>query len=132
MSKRLFVYGTLMKAAQHERHAFLALRGRFLSNGSIQGNLFFVTTYPGAILSSAAQDTVDGEVYELEYPEESFATLDDYEECSSRFAEPTQYVRQRVQVTLPNGKAMEAWTYLYSWPVNHLKRITSGRFQALS
>jgi gamma-glutamylcyclotransferase (GGCT)/AIG2-like uncharacterized protein YtfP len=31
-------------------------------------------------------------------------------------------------VTLQDGAAGEAWTYLYNWPVSHLPRIASGRF----
>jgi len=54
--------------------------------------------------------------------------FDMYEACGEGFPEPTQYVRQMVQVALADGAASEAWTYLYNWEVAHLPRIASGRF----
>jgi gamma-glutamylcyclotransferase (GGCT)/AIG2-like uncharacterized protein YtfP len=51
-----------------------------------------------------------------------------YEACGEGFKEPTEYVRQMLPVTLDDGAASEAWTYVYNWPVNDLARIASGRF----
>jgi gamma-glutamylcyclotransferase (GGCT)/AIG2-like uncharacterized protein YtfP len=31
-------------------------------------------------------------------------------------------------LTLAGGATIEAWTYIYNWPVTELKRIASGRF----
>ena len=54
--------------------------------------------------------------------------FDMYEACGEGFAEPTEYIRQMLTVTLEEGAALKAWTYLYNWPVDRLPRITSGRF----
>jgi len=54
--------------------------------------------------------------------------FDMYEACGEGFAAPTEYVRQTLQVTLSDGAADEAWTYIYNWPVTDLLRIASGRF----
>jgi gamma-glutamylcyclotransferase (GGCT)/AIG2-like uncharacterized protein YtfP len=51
-----------------------------------------------------------------------------YEACGEGFAEPTEYIRRMLPVTLDGGAASEAWTYLYNWPVTGLPRIASGRF----
>ena len=51
-----------------------------------------------------------------------------YEACGEGFPEPTQYVRKMFSVTLEDGTASEAWTYVYNWPVDRLTRIGSGRF----
>jgi gamma-glutamylcyclotransferase (GGCT)/AIG2-like uncharacterized protein YtfP len=51
-----------------------------------------------------------------------------YEACGEGFAPPTEYVRKMLGVTLADGSAGEAWTYLYNWPVTQLPRIPSGRF----
>jgi hypothetical protein len=57
-----------------------------------------------------------------------------YEACGEGFAEPTQYVRQMLPVTLEGmGETIEppiveAWTYIYNWPVADLTQIASGRF----
>ena len=51
-----------------------------------------------------------------------------YEACGEGFAEPTEYIRKLLSVTLEDGSASEAWTYVYNWPVARLPRIASGRF----
>ncbi len=54
--------------------------------------------------------------------------LDMYEACGDGFAEPTEYLRRMVPVTLEDGEASEAWTYIYNWPVTGLPCIETGRF----
>jgi len=51
-----------------------------------------------------------------------------YEACGEGFPEPTEYLRKLIDVTLPDGTAGKAWTYVYNWPVAGLPRIESGRF----
>jgi gamma-glutamylcyclotransferase (GGCT)/AIG2-like uncharacterized protein YtfP len=51
-----------------------------------------------------------------------------YEACGEGVPEPTQYIRQTLEVALADGSSGEAWTYLYNWPVARLQRIMSGRF----
>ena len=69
-----------------------------------------------------------GELYRLRQPKELLREFDMYEACGEGFAEPTEYVRQMLPVTLGDGAASEAWTYIYNWPVADLPRIDSGRF----
>jgi gamma-glutamylcyclotransferase (GGCT)/AIG2-like uncharacterized protein YtfP len=54
--------------------------------------------------------------------------FDMYEACGDGFTEPTEYVRRMIPLTLEDGTASEAWTYVYNWPVGHLPRIASGHF----
>ena len=61
-------------------------------------------------------------------PSELLREFDMYEACGEGFAEPTEYIRQMLPVTLADGAVSEAWTYIYNWPVAHLPRIASGRF----
>ena len=79
------------------------------------------------MLSGDPADVVFGELYRLRAPAELLREFDMYEACGEGFAEPTEYVRQMLSVTLEGGTT-EAWTYLYNWPVAHLTRIASGRF----
>ena len=51
-----------------------------------------------------------------------------YEACGEGFAEPTEYLRQTLPVTLADGSTGEAWTYIYNWPLAKRPRIESGRF----
>jgi len=87
-----------------------------------------VKHYPGLVLSDDAGDVVFGELFRLRQPVELLREFDMYEACGEGFAEPTEYLRQRLAVTGDDGAVHEAWTYVYNWPVDGLPRIASGRF----
>ena len=126
-SDRLFVYGTLMRGFDHPMAQLLSRSADFIGEARCQGRLYLVKHYPGLVLSDDPSDIVFGELYWLRAPHELLREFDMYEACGEGFAQPTEYIRQMVPVTL-NGKTAEAWTYLYNWPIAHLPRIASGRF----
>ena len=125
--KLLFVYGTLMRGFDHPMAQLLSRSAEFLGESHCQGRLYLIKHYPGLVLSEDPGDVVFGELYRLRQPAECLREFDMYEACGEGFAEPTEYIRQMLAVTL-NDKTVEAWTYLYNWPVTGLPRIASGRF----
>ena len=137
-SKNLFVYGTLMRGFDHPMAQLLSRSADFIGEARCQGRLYLVKHYPGLVLSGDPADMVFGELYRLRSPAELLREFDMYEACGEGFAQPTEYVRQRLSVTSDDGAAgqawtsqawtSEAWTYVYNWPVAHLPRIASGRF----
>jgi len=127
-SDRLFVYGTLMRGFDHPMAQLLSRSAEFIGEARCQGRLYRVKHYPGLVLSNEPSDVVFGELYRLRAPQELLREFDMYEACGEGFAAPTEYIRQMLTVTLDDGTASEAWTYIYNWPVAHLPRITSGRF----
>ncbi len=131
-SDRLFVYGTLMRGFDHPMAKLLSRSADFIGEASCRGRLYRVKHYPGLVLSDDASDVVFGEVYRLRQPVELLREFDMYEACGEGFAEPTEYVRRMLKVTLGDGAESEAWTdawtYVYNWPVAHLPQIASGRF----
>lgn len=122
----LFVYGTLRRDTA--RHDLLQTFCHYIDNGTLSGKLYQINQYPGVVMSHDASQQVIGEVYRINNPQQLFALLDDYEECSASFAEPHEYVRQQQTITLSNGHKLTAWVYLYNQPVTGLKLITSGDF----
>jgi gamma-glutamylcyclotransferase (GGCT)/AIG2-like uncharacterized protein YtfP len=128
-SNHLFVYGTLMRGFEHPMAQLLSRSADLIGEARCQGRLYLVTHYPALVLSGDPADVVFGELYRLRAPGELLREFDMYEACGEGFAEPTEYVRQLLSVTLEGG-ATEAWTYVYNWPVAHLTRIASGRFLA--
>ena len=128
ISDLLFVYGTLMRGFDHPMANLLSKSADFIVEASCLGRLYRVKHYPGLVLSDDASDVVFGEVYRLRAPDDLLREFDMYEACGEGFAEPTEYVRKTIAVTLDDGTASEAWTYLYNWPVARLPRIASGRF----
>jgi gamma-glutamylcyclotransferase (GGCT)/AIG2-like uncharacterized protein YtfP len=127
-SDHLFVYGTLMRGYDHPMAQLLSKSADFVAEAQCRARLYLVKHYPGLVLSEDAGDIVHGEVFRLRQVNELLREFDMYEACGEGFAEPTEYVRRGVAVTLADRTVIEAWTYLYNWPVAHLPRIASGRF----
>jgi gamma-glutamylcyclotransferase (GGCT)/AIG2-like uncharacterized protein YtfP len=127
-SDLLFVYGTLMRGFDHPMAQLLSRSADFVGEARSRGRLYRVKHYPGLVKSDDAGDVVFGELFRLRRPDELLREFDMYEACGEGFAEPTEYVRRMLPVTLADGAVSEAWTYLYNWQVTHLPRIASGRF----
>ncbi len=124
----LFVYGTLMKATGNKMYRLLAGNSDFLDDGYFQGKLYLVDYYPGVIDSTSPEDIVKGEIYLLKKPNETLNKLDLYEECGPSFDQPTEYIREKRDITLKSGKTLKAWVYIYNYPVQGLKLLKSGDF----
>ena len=127
-SDLLFVYGTLMRGFDHPMAQLLSRSADFIGEARCRGRLYLIKHYPGLLLSDVTAETVFGELYRLRQPEALLREFDMYEACGEGFAEPTEYIRQKLPVTLADETVSEAWTYIYNWPVTGLPRIASGRF----
>jgi gamma-glutamylcyclotransferase (GGCT)/AIG2-like uncharacterized protein YtfP len=127
-SDLLFVYGTLMSGYSHPMARLLSSNADFLGPASCRGRLYKVKHYPGLVLSEDESERVFGELYRLRAVDDLLRAFDMYEACGEGFPEPTQYVRQMLPVTLAEGTARDAWTYIYNWPLTGLTWIETGRF----
>jgi gamma-glutamylcyclotransferase (GGCT)/AIG2-like uncharacterized protein YtfP len=130
ISDRLFVYGTLMRGFDHPMAQLLSRSADFLGQARCQGRLYLIRHYPGLVLSDDPAEIVYGELFRLRARDELLGEFDMYEACGAGFAPPTEYIRQMLPLTLDDGTATEAWTYVYNWDVAKLPRIASGRFMA--
>jgi gamma-glutamylcyclotransferase (GGCT)/AIG2-like uncharacterized protein YtfP len=133
-SDHLFVYGTLMRGFDHPMAQLLSRSADFLGEARCRGRLYLVKHYPGLVLSDVSDDVVFGELFRLRQPAELLREFDMYEACGEGFAPPTEYLRRMLPVVLRDGagdasiRALQAWTYVYNWPVDQQSRIASGRF----
>jgi len=127
-SDLLFVYGTLLRGFDHPMAQLLTRGADFIGEARCRGRLYLVKHYPGLVPSDEPGDVVHGELFRLRQAAECLREFDIYEACGEGFAEPTEYVRQMLPLTLHDGNVREAWTYVYNWPVARLPRIASGRF----
>lgn len=128
MSEYLFVYGTLGRNVGHEMHKHLVSHADYAGEGTFTGILYRVAHYPGAIASYQPSDIVHGELYRIRDSDALFAALDPYESCGPNDPEPTKYVRVTATIHGADGKAVQAWIYLYNRDVTKFARIVSGRF----
>lgn len=136
IADHLFVYGTLLTVADHPMGALLRQHATFAGRGAIRARLYIIddpddprqNSYPGAVPSGDVSDLVHGELYRLTNPESVLPQFDDYEACSPNWAEPHEFLRRRVPVSLDDGRALEAICYLYTWDVSRARHIPTGRF----
>ena len=124
----LFVYGTLKSSFHHPQFKHIKRYAQFISAASYQGMLFNVGGYPGVVPSTKPTDIVYGEVYLLEDANRLLTILDEYEECSSNYQQPTEYIRSLQLINFNNNLSVESWIYLYNHKIDGLLRITSGIF----
>ncbi|MGR8933010.1 MAG: gamma-glutamylcyclotransferase family protein [Gammaproteobacteria bacterium] len=124
----LFVYGTLRKGLSSPMSVRLAQAADYIAEGYLQAQLYDVGGYPGAVPSSVAAERVKGDVYRLYRPKETFILLDDYEECTAGHKQPHEYIREMVDIVLPDASTVTAWSYLYNRSAETLAPILSGDY----
>jgi len=124
--QNLFVYGSLLRSRDGKWHPLLH-DADFLGEARVEGRLFEVAGYPGMVLERGS--SVRGELYRLRNPELALQSLDEYEEFSPSFSEPSEYRRVIAIATTDLGKQVNAWVYLYNWPTAGLRAIPTGDYR---
>ncbi|HUA18802.1 MAG TPA: gamma-glutamylcyclotransferase family protein [Bryobacteraceae bacterium] len=101
----LFVYGTLRRGSNNESARLLQGQSRFVGNARMQGRLYGLGRYPGAVAAVNPGEWVRGEVYNMDDATRLLAALDDYE--------GSDFERAVATVQLDDGSKVECWVYLY-------------------
>lgn len=136
----LFIYGTLLEAAQHPMGQLLRDNGSFIARGSIRARLYIIdevdehgpNSFPAAVPSFDNDDRVHGEIFALHAPEIVLPKFDDYEACSPRWPEPHEFLRRSVKVLLEDGSVLDAISYLYTYDISRARHVPGGRFTEIS
>ena len=126
----LFVYGTLLRQSQSPMSSMLSTKSRFVGNGYVNGKLYDIGEYPGAILTNKDNEKIQGEVFNLKNPAATLRELDFYEECSDKSPWPHEFKRIKATVTLDSGKRVTAWIYEFNLPTDSYSRIESGDYMS--
>lgn len=125
----LFVYGTLRSDSYSDSHRqLIAPDFSLVSRATMAGRLYAIVDYPGMLPPEEATDLVIGEVYTFTGGEDQLLTLDEYEGCATHSPTPHLYTRRREKAWLRDGSTVEAWTYIYNFPVSETMLIRSGDF----
>lgn len=119
----IFVYGTLRRSSGTRMSHILLRYSEYVSEATLQGVLYEVDGYPGAIESSDPEDRVYGELYKIMDENSLLPLLDEYEQCTEHFPLPHEYVRKVLSITLFGGRSVMAWVYVYNHDVTGLARI---------
>src|SRR5262245_35660361 len=128
MNSSLFVYGSLLSTAGRPMGARLHCEARRVGAATMQGRLYRVSWYPGAVDSTDPAQRVHGEVWALDDPKRALAWLDDYEGIAPGRGETGEYRRLERPVCLATGAQIAAWVYLYGRAVTGLAAISDGRW----
>ena len=134
MIDRLFVYGTLMRAAAtvamgRDMRARLDAEGDWLGAATLGGRLYDLGTYPGLIRSTRSDERVHGEVYRLRDPRASLVWLDAYEGLPASQSRGSEYERVVDRATLADGARLDAWVYSLIAEPAITRLIAGGRWR---
>ena len=104
METYLFVYGTLRRGSDNKFARLLSERGQFLCEARVSGRLYDLGRYPGARRSDQPGESILGEVFQLDEPDDILAALDEYE--GAEF--------ERAMVSIPG--MTDCWIYWFAGP----------------
>ena len=142
----LFVYGTLRQGVSVPFKKKIEEEMEFVGKSQITGKLYDLGEYPGAVKerqkteadgrdnvrvvpgkhkteTAGRGSVIKGEVIKINNPRKVMALLDEYEGYNPKKAKTSEYLREKEQVKLENGKEVEAWVYWYNLPVEGKRRI---------
>lgn len=131
MSDLLFVYGTLLSKASGglgavERKRLLA-EAVPIGPACVHGLLYDLGHYPGLVDSTPSGPVVHGEIIRLVDPTATLVWLDTYEGVLPP-PDVGEYVRVVRRAALSDGRAVEAWCYIYQAGTDGAKPIVGGRW----
>lgn len=112
----LFAYGTLRDPRRVATVTGLPGCCRAVAPGTVDGVLYDVGEYPALRPPISADDRVPGVLLEID--DAALARLDDYEGVGEGL-----YLRERCTVQCADGRAIEAWVYIFNQPTATLRRI---------
>lgn len=128
MKQYLFVYGTLSKSLAPPEIAPIVRDFKYVGAGFINGQLYDLGDFPGAILDEAVHNKVYGKIYELPTDSKTLDALDEYEEYYPRARKKSLFVRKQAIVSRSNKKPLKAWVYEYNGKPKSSKKIASGNY----
>lgn len=114
MSDFLFVYGTLQPGLVPAELASAVAKLVLIGEASINGILYDLGGYPGAVLDPLSQDRIIGVVYQLPEDARVLAELDAYEEFDPAAPQSSLFLRILHPVTLADGGTLQCWVYVYN------------------
>jgi gamma-glutamylcyclotransferase (GGCT)/AIG2-like uncharacterized protein YtfP len=126
MSEYLFVYGTLLPGAAPAEIAAAAAQLVPVGTGWVQGSLYDLGHFPGAVLESSSGRRIAGKVFLLPANPAVLKALDEYEEFDPEAPEQSQFLRIRTTVKLSIGGALECWIYVFNQDVRNAQLIECG------
>jgi gamma-glutamylcyclotransferase (GGCT)/AIG2-like uncharacterized protein YtfP len=108
----LFLYGTLHPDRAPAEIAPYARRLTPIGSATIRGHLYNLGDYPGVILDPGALP-LPGHLF-LIPDAETLAAFDRYEDYRPANPASSLFLRAETTATLPDGRAVTCWVYVYN------------------
>jgi len=125
MSEFLFTYGTLQPGHAPAEIAQAVNQLRPVGEGVVNGALYDLGDYPGAILDSASS-AISGTVFELADDADLLRQLDDYEGFDPHAPRKSLFLRQLHPVRLATGQTLNCWVYVYNRKPDSARLVHDG------
>ena len=122
----LFVYGTLKRGGKSHGQLVRKRGVRFVGAARIRGELYKLDgeSFPGAIQTAAGDSFVKGHLFALRDPEETLASLDEFEGVSEGL-----FRRELVNAWI-RRRRMKAWAYFYARPLMGASLVPTGMYSS--
>jgi gamma-glutamylcyclotransferase (GGCT)/AIG2-like uncharacterized protein YtfP len=129
MSEYLFLYGTLLADQAPDEVAEALKSLRRIGPAQVQGRLYDLGEYPGAILARPSSKTVvQGQLFELPTARTIWKELDQYEEFDPAKKENSLFVRTKTRARLTNGDEVNCWIYVYNDDPGTAPLVADGNY----
>jgi gamma-glutamylcyclotransferase (GGCT)/AIG2-like uncharacterized protein YtfP len=125
-SEYLFVYGTLRPEYAPEEVADVVRELAIVGEGTIQGVLYDLGSFPGVVLDAHTTRRVSGTVFRLPETGNLLSRLDEYEEYFSDAPDRSQFIRRLRSVELADSRAVECWVYEFNGETGAAVVIENG------
>ena len=129
MSAFLFVYGTLQPDYAPSAIAHVVARLNVVGKGSVNGVLYDLGGYPGAILDPASTQTIYGVIFQLSEDPLVLRELDAYEDFDPGSPESSQFIRILHPVVLAEGSTLDCWIYVYNRDPGSARILPGGIYR---
>ena len=126
MNNKLFVYGTLLDD-DNKYGIYLRDNSTFFSSGKLQGILYDIGEYPGAVLCPGGNDFIYGIILEIDDPSAVLALIDMYEGYGEDQPLPNEFIRVLTEAETDRGP-VDCWIYHYNLSVYGLIPIENGKY----
>jgi len=129
MTEYLFVYGTLQPGKAPEEIAAVVDKLQPVGAGSINGFLYDLGDYPGAVLDPSSKQIIHGIVFDLSNDPKALKRLDEYEEFDPGASDKSLFIRVPCKVRMIDGRTLTSWVYVYNGRLDSVPVLKSGRFE---
>ncbi|MFI5160948.1 MAG: gamma-glutamylcyclotransferase [Sphingobacteriales bacterium] len=126
MNNKLFVYGTLLDD-DNKYGIYLRDNSKFFASANLEGILYDIGEYPGAILRPGGADSIHGIILEMDDPSTILALLDMYEGFGEDQPQPNEFIRVLTEANTDKGP-VNCWLYTYNLPAEGLLPIENGKY----